>query len=105
MAPPTKVQIQALKDDAKMWGGGDGSMAHTMSQAHTAAQNVVVPFPNVASDLAGSYKTAHSKIVTLLAGGQKTFNGLSKALTMAANVYEGTDTENAEKVHNSWKPE
>jgi hypothetical protein len=83
-------------------------MQDTMSTAAEAVDGLgtsatELSWVSTETGLLATYDLMREKVTRLLDEGASNFGAISAALTRAANVYEGTDVENADAVRQAWK--
>jgi hypothetical protein len=103
-----EADIAALRKDAGMWSGGDGSMEDTMQTAAGAVDELgtsatELSWVSTETGLLGTYDQLREKVGRLLTEGASNFDAIGTALTRAADTYEGKDVENADAVRQAWQ--
>jgi hypothetical protein len=103
-----EADIAALRKDAGMWGGGEGSMEDIMQDAANTVDGLgtsatELSWVSTETGLLGTYDLMREKVGRLLTEGASNFDALCTALTRAADTYEGRDVENADAVRQAWQ--
>lgn len=103
--PATKADLNALHADAKVWGGGTGSLAQIMGDAGKVAESINMRWPKFAAhELMNTYEESQKHIADLLKQADHTFEGVSRSLTQAAEAYESNEATNRDVLRKSWQP-
>jgi len=107
MTPPTKADLKALHADAKVWAGGQGSVAETLDTTSHTAGYMELPFAKgldyFGKEFVHNVMAAQNKVSDLLSQGADACHGISRTLIKVATAYENDETANQAELYKAWQ--